>query len=57
MNAEDETNGVWKLTFPSEYPTIHTAGHVADKIEITTYMNSENDQGFYSIPGAYAIKL
>ena len=27
MNPTDETLGVWKLTFPSEYATIHTNGH------------------------------
>jgi len=41
MNSEDLTNGVWKLTFPSEYATIHTDGHTADKIELTTHMNTQ----------------
>ena len=58
MNPTDETSGVWKLTFPSEYATIHTDGHTADKIEITTNMNTELEQGFqYPVPGVYPVKI
>ena len=58
MNSEDETSGVWKLTFPSEFATIHTDGHTADKIEITTHMNTQLEQGFtYPEPGVYPVKI
>jgi hypothetical protein len=41
MIPTDLTSNVWKLNFPTEYATIHTDGHVADKIELTTHMNTE----------------
>jgi hypothetical protein len=50
---------VWKLESPStNYPTLYTAGHTADKLEITTWFKPTYAQGIKRGEcGVYGISL